>query len=79
VGELVSHLGLLDFVVMGQDWGGPVGTAVAVGRADRVRGLLLGNSWFWPADSLSVKLDSDLVGVAPDAAQRAKYAEAQYG
>jgi haloalkane dehalogenase len=29
VGELVDDLGLDDVVVMGQDWGGPIGTAVA--------------------------------------------------
>jgi haloalkane dehalogenase len=49
VGELVDHLGLEGFVVMGQDWGGPIGTAVAGERADRVAGVVLGNTWFWPA------------------------------
>ncbi len=49
VGEFVDHLALTNFIVMGQDWGGPIGTAVAVERADRVRGLVLGNTWFWPA------------------------------
>jgi haloalkane dehalogenase len=65
VGELVDHLGLQDFVVMGQDWGGPIGTAVAVGRADRVRGLVLGNTWFWPADSLSMRLFSKIMSSGP--------------
>lgn len=50
VGELVDHLGLDGFIVMGQDWGGPIGTAVATQRAERVRGVVLGNTWFWPAD-----------------------------
>jgi haloalkane dehalogenase len=49
VGELVDHLALDQFIVMGQDWGGPIGTAVASERADRVSGLVLGNTWFWPA------------------------------
>jgi haloalkane dehalogenase len=49
VGELADHLGLDGFLVMGQDWGGPIGTAVAVERADRVAGVVLGNTWFWPA------------------------------
>lgn len=49
VGELVDHLGLEDLVVMGQDWGGPIGTSVAAARADGVTGLVLGNTWFWPA------------------------------
>lgn len=49
VGELVDHLGLDDFVLVVQDWGGPIGTAVSVERAERVRGVTLGNTWFWPA------------------------------
>lgn len=40
VGELVDALALEDLVVMGQDWGGPIGLAAAVERADRVTGLL---------------------------------------
>jgi haloalkane dehalogenase len=65
VGELVDHLGLDGLVVMGQDWGGPVGTAVAVERADRVRGFVLGNTWFWPADAPGFKLFSKLMGSGP--------------
>lgn len=49
VGELVDELALDDYLFMGQDWGGPIGTKVAVERADRVRGVILGNTWFWPA------------------------------
>jgi haloalkane dehalogenase len=50
VGELVDHLGLDGFVTMGHDWGGPVGMAAATARAERVRGVILGDTWFWPAD-----------------------------
>jgi haloalkane dehalogenase len=50
VGELVDHLDLDGYLFMGQDWGGPIGTKVAVDRADRVGGVILGNTWFWPAD-----------------------------
>lgn len=49
VGELVDHLGLESYVSMGQDWGGPVSLGVAVPRADRIRGVVLGNTWFWPS------------------------------
>lgn len=34
VGELVDALDLRDFLVMGQDWGGPIGMSVASERAD---------------------------------------------
>ena len=50
VGALVDHLQLDSFVTMGQDWGGPVSMAVATARPERVRGVILGNTWFWPAD-----------------------------
>jgi haloalkane dehalogenase len=50
VGELVDHLQLDGFITMGHDWGGPVSMAVATARPERVRGVILGNTWFWPAD-----------------------------
>ena len=46
--ELVERLGLDEFIVMGQDWGGPIGLAVAVSAPERVRGMVFGNTWFWP-------------------------------
>lgn len=49
IGDLVDHLGLDGYVSMGQDWGGPVSLGVAVRRAERVRGMVLGNTWFWPS------------------------------
>jgi haloalkane dehalogenase len=47
LGELVDHLQLDDMIVMGQDWGGPIGMSMATARADRVSGIILGNTWFW--------------------------------
>ena len=46
MGELVDHLELDQYLTMGQDWGGPISMAVATDRADRVRGVVLGNTWF---------------------------------
>jgi haloalkane dehalogenase len=65
IGELVDHLGLDGYVSMGQDWGGPISTAVAVERADRVRGVVLGNTWFWPTDTLTTKIFSRVMSSAP--------------
>jgi haloalkane dehalogenase len=65
VGDFVDHLGLDGYLTMGQDWGGPIGMAVATARADRVRGVVLGNTWFWPADELSVKLFSKVMSSPP--------------
>lgn len=50
VRALVQHLDLTDMVVMGQDWGGPIGMDVASREPQRVGGLVMGNTWFWPAD-----------------------------
>lgn len=49
-GELVRELELSDVIVMGHDWGGPIGASVACADPDRVSGLVLGNTWFWPPD-----------------------------
>lgn len=65
VGELVDHLQLDDLVFMGQDWGGPIGTAVGVARSERVAGLVLGNTWFWPSDSLGARAFSKLMSSRP--------------
>lgn len=48
IGELLDAISLDEFVIMGQDWGGPIGLSIAAERADRVKGLVLGNTWFWP-------------------------------
>ena len=55
VGSLIDSLELEDFIVMGQDWGGPIGVSVALRDPARVRGLVFANTWYWPADSLFFK------------------------
>ncbi len=65
VGEFVDHLDLDGYLTMGQDWGGPISMAVAVERADRVRGIVLGNTWFWPTDTLGMKMFSRVMSSPP--------------
>lgn len=65
LGELIDHLKLDGYLSMGQDWGGPISLAAAVDRADRVAGVILGNTWFWPADSLSMKTFSTVMSSPP--------------
>jgi haloalkane dehalogenase len=48
VRELIDHLDLSDLIVMGQDWGGPIGSWVAAASPERIGGLVYGNTWFWP-------------------------------
>jgi len=55
VTALVAQLDLRDLVVMGQDWGGPIGVAVASAAPERVTGLVFGNTWFWPTDRFANK------------------------
>jgi haloalkane dehalogenase len=64
VGELVDHLDLDGYLTMGQDWGGPISMAVAVQRAERVRGIVLGNTWFWPSD-MPTKIFSHVMSSYP--------------
>jgi haloalkane dehalogenase len=65
VGEFVDHLGLDGYLTMGQDWGGPISMAAAVQRAERVRGIVLGNTWFWPTDELTTKIFSRVMSSPP--------------
>jgi len=69
VGEFVDHLtereGLDGFLTMGQDWGGPISMAVAVERSEKVRGITLGNTWFWPTDQLTMKIFSRVMSSPP--------------
>ncbi|QLY28616.1 haloalkane dehalogenase [Nocardia huaxiensis] len=65
LGELIDHLRLDDFVVMGHDWGGPIGLGAATTRADRVRGIVLGNTAFWPIDAFANRAFSVLMNSRP--------------
>jgi haloalkane dehalogenase len=65
VGELVDHLNLDGYLSMGQDWGGPISMAADVDRADRVGGVVLGNTWFWPIDVAQMKVFSKVMSSWP--------------
>lgn len=65
LGELIDELRLDDFVVMGHDWGGPIGLGAAVPRADRVSGIVLGNTVFWPIDAVANRAFSVIMGSGP--------------
>lgn len=65
LGELIDHLRLDGFVVMGQDWGGPIGLGAAADRADRVRGIVLGNTVFWPIEALANRAFSAIMSSPP--------------
>lgn len=45
--ELIGQLDLDGYVLMAQDWGGPIGLAASGRSPERVAGLVLGNTWAW--------------------------------
>jgi haloalkane dehalogenase len=48
VERFISALDLRELVVMGQDWGGPIGLAAAARQSARVSGLVIANTFAWP-------------------------------
>jgi haloalkane dehalogenase len=52
VGDFVARLELEDLVLVVQDWGGPIGMSYAVAHRENVRGLVIMNTWAWPASVL---------------------------
>lgn len=46
----VAHLDLEDVTLVGQDWGGPIGLAVATRHPERFRAIVLANTFAWPVN-----------------------------
>ncbi len=65
VTALIEQLDLRNVVLVVQDWGGPVGLHYAVHHHDNVRGIVLMNTWAWPAKILPMKLFSMAMGGWP--------------
>lgn len=65
VRAFVRHLDLRDLTIMGQDWGGPIGLRVACDEVSRLRGLVMGNTFYWPLDSIRHKGFSYAMSTAP--------------
>jgi haloalkane dehalogenase len=47
--QLVLTLGLDEIGLVVQDWGGPIGLGFAGRHPDRIRALVICNTWAWPA------------------------------
>jgi haloalkane dehalogenase len=60
--QLVLHLDLEDVTMMAQDWGGPLGFAVATRHPDRFAAFVIGNTWAWPKSDPGTQLFSRLMG-----------------
>jgi haloalkane dehalogenase len=62
VEDLVVGLDLRDATLMVQDWGGPIGFAVAIRHPDRFSAFVIGNTWAWPKSDFGTQLFSRLLG-----------------
>jgi haloalkane dehalogenase len=61
--RLVEELDLHDVTLMCQDWGGPIGFAVAGRQPDRFRAFVIGNTWAWPmTDHRGARVFSRVLG-----------------
>jgi len=62
--QLILRLDLRDVTMMVQDWGGPIGFAVATRQPERFAGFVIGNTWAWPKSDPGTQLFSRLLGGA---------------
>jgi len=58
---LLDSLNLDPFIIVIQDWGGPIGLSIAVDQPDRIAGMVICNTWCWPPD-MSARIFSMLMG-----------------
>lgn len=62
--QLVLRLDLTDVTMMVQDWGGPIGFAVAVRHPERFSAFVVANTWAWPKSDLRTRAFSHALGGA---------------
>ncbi len=60
--QLVERLNLENVTLMTQDWGGPIGFAVATRHPDRFSGFVIGNTWAWPKSDPGTQIFSRILG-----------------
>jgi haloalkane dehalogenase len=60
--QLVTRLDLEGVTMMVQDWGGPIGFAVATRHPERFAGFVIGNTWAWPKSDPGTQLFSRILG-----------------
>ena len=58
---LLEHLKLDRFILIMQDWGGPIGLSIAARHPDRILGMVVSSTWAWPTRSVG-KIFSGLMG-----------------
>ena len=61
VERVIDALDLRDAVIVGHDWGGPIGLDVATRQPDAVAGLVVTNTWMWPRQDIPSQVSSRIV------------------
>jgi haloalkane dehalogenase len=60
---LMEHLQLKDITLVVNDWGGPIGLSYALAHPERVKRIVLFNTWLWPVnDDWYYRLFSGFMG-----------------
>ena len=62
VEELVRRLDLRSVTLMVQDWGGPIGFAVATRMPERFEAFVIANTWAWPKSDPPTQAFSRFLG-----------------
>lgn len=60
--QLLIGLDLTGITMMVQDWGGPIGFAVATRHPERFAAFVIGNTWAWPKSDPGTQAFSRLLG-----------------
>jgi haloalkane dehalogenase len=60
--QLLLRLDVTNVTMMVQDWGGPIGFAVATRHPERFAAFVIGNTWAWPKSDPGTQLFSRLIG-----------------
>lgn len=50
--DFITALGLTDFTLIVEDWGGPIGLSYAVAHPENVRSVVVNNTFMWPVDDI---------------------------
>jgi pimeloyl-ACP methyl ester carboxylesterase len=49
--EFIEKMQLKNFILVVQDWGGPIGLGYALAHPENIAGMLIMNTWAWPEPS----------------------------
>lgn len=60
--EFVQSLNITNYIIMMQDWGGPIGFSLAGRAPEDVHGFIIGNTWAWPLERMGQKTFSRVMG-----------------